>query len=66
VLLKNNVVIKKKVHEDDRKAVKTPLLIDYTKQNDWMLPIGLEQSERPQSENNFWSSMSGNCKVICL
>jgi len=29
VLLKKNVVIKEKVHEDDRMAAKTPLIIYY-------------------------------------
>jgi len=52
-LLKNNVEIKKKVHEDDRMAVETPLLIFHAKLNSCILWIRLLQNEHQWSANDF-------------
>jgi len=53
VLLKNNVVTKEKVHEDDRKAAKTPLLIYYAPLDDCMLQIYLFQNELQRRVTHF-------------
>jgi len=59
-LLKNNVVIKEKVYEDDRMAAKTPLQILYAKLNSRILRVHPLQNMRPQSVNDFWFSKWGN------
>jgi len=60
VLLKYNVVMKEKVHENDRKAAKTPLMIYYAKSINSILQISRWQIERQRSVNDFWSCKSGN------
>jgi len=62
----NNVVIKENVHEDNRKAAKTWLLIFYATLNSCILRIRPLQNERQHSVNHFWSSKSGNVKVTRL
>ena len=57
-------MIKEKVHEDNRKADKTPLMIYYTNWNNWILRICLWQNERQPSVNHFWFCKSGNYKVL--
>jgi len=59
-LLKNNVVIKEKVHEDDRMDAKTPLLIFNAKLNSCILRIHPLQNECEWSVNHFWSIKSDN------
>ena len=63
VLLKNNVVIKEKVHEDDRTTANTALLIYYAKLNASILRIHLGQKEHQRSITDFWDCKSGNQKV---
>ena len=60
VLLKNNVVMKEKVHEDGTKAAKTPITIYYAKLNDNILWICQWQNECQQNVNNCWSCIMGN------
>ena len=52
--------MKENVHEDDRKAAKTPLLVGYAKTNDYILWIHLWQNEHQWSANGFWSCILGN------
>jgi len=59
VSLKNNVVIKKKVNENARKAAKSTWMMDYVKSNDWILLIQPWQNERQRSINNPWSCILG-------
>jgi hypothetical protein len=58
VLLNNNVVIKQKIHEDDRMAAKTQLMIHTAKHNDCILQICLWQTKRQRRVNN---SVSNGC-----
>jgi hypothetical protein len=53
-LLKNNVVIKENVHEEDRPAAKSPLLIFYAKVNGSILRICPWQNKRQWSVSDFW------------
>ena len=64
MLVKNNAVIKQWVHENYRKAAKTPLPINYVKWNDCILQIRPWQIECQQSVNDFWSWKSANWKMI--
>ena len=60
VLLKNNLLMKEKVHEDSTMAATTPLMISQAKFNDSILWIRPWQNERQRSVNNFWSCIIGN------
>jgi len=64
VLLKNNVVIKKEVNENTRKAAKTMWMMDYAKSTDCILWIHPWQNERQWSVNNVRLCKSGNYKFI--
>ena len=59
-LLKNNVVMREKVHEDSTKAAKTLAKIYCAKLNDNILWICPGQNECQLSVNNFWSCVIGN------
>jgi hypothetical protein len=59
LLLMNNVVIKKKVNENARKATNTMCMMDYSKSNDCILYIHHLQNERHWSINNYWSCILG-------
>jgi len=52
--------MKEKVHEDDRKAAKTPSMIYYARLNDNRLWIHPWQYERQRSIKDFWSCILGN------
>jgi hypothetical protein len=58
--VKHNVVIKKKVIENARKAAKTILLMDFAKSIDCVLHIHPGQNERQRRVNNFRLCKSGN------
>ena len=60
LFVKSNVVIKEKVHEDDRMAATTPLVTYYVKSNGCILWIHPWKNERQWRINNFWSCKSGN------
>jgi hypothetical protein len=60
VSLKNNVVIKKNVNENARKAAKTMWIINCAKFNDCILWIQPWLNERQRSVNDFWSCILGN------
>jgi len=60
VLLKHNIVIKKKVNENARKAAKTMWMMDCAKLIDHVLYIQPGQNERQRSINDCWSSVLGN------
>jgi len=64
VLLKNNVVIKERVHENNTKAAKIPLTIYYDKWNNCILQIGAWQIAPPWCVNIFWCWKSGNWNMI--
>jgi len=64
VLLKKNVVIKKKVNENARMAAKTMWMMEYAKSNNCILWVHPWQNEHQRSVNNFRSCMSGNWKFI--
>jgi len=64
VLLKNNVVIKKKVNEIARKAARSMWMKCYAKLNDCIMWIHAWQNERQRSVNNFSSCRSGNAQLI--
>jgi len=49
-----------KVHQDDRKAAKTPILIYIAKLNGCILQTGLWQNECQQPVNNFWFCILDN------
>jgi len=60
VLLKHNVVIKKKVNENARKAAKIMLMMDCAKFIDCVLWIQPWRNERQRSINDCWSCVVGN------
>jgi hypothetical protein len=60
VLLKNNEVIKMKVNENDRKATKSILTMDYAKSTDCILWIHPWHNERQWSVNDFWLCILDN------
>jgi len=64
VLWKNNVVIKEKVHENDRKAAKTLLTIFSAKWNESIYRIRPLQIEHQRIVNNIWFCNSGDYNVI--
>jgi len=60
VLFKNNIVIKKNVNGNVRKAAKTMGMLDYTKSNDCILWTHPWQNAHQRSVNHFRSCKSGN------
>ena len=60
VLLKNNVVITKKVNKTARKVAQTMCMMQCAKLNDCILRIQPWQNEHQQSLNNFCSCVLGN------
>jgi hypothetical protein len=64
VILKNNLVIKKKANENARKVVKTVRMMDSAKLNYCILWIQPWQNKRQRSVNNCRSYKSGNLKLI--
>jgi len=64
LLLRKNMVIKKKVPEDYRKAAKTPLIIHYAKWNDCILQIRKWQTQHLWCISDFWFCKSGNWNII--
>ena len=64
VLLKNNIVIKKNVHENARQAARAMSRQYYTQCDDSILWIHLWQNERKWSVHNCGSFGSGNAEFI--
>jgi len=60
VLLKNNVVIKKKVNEQARNTAKTMGMMDYAISNDCIMWIDQWQNEHQWSVNIFRLCKSGD------
>ena len=52
--------MKAKIHEDDTKAAKTPIVILYAKSDDNRLWLRTWQNQHQQSVNDFWSCITGN------
>jgi hypothetical protein len=64
VILKNNLVIKKKANENARKVVKTVRMMDSAKLNYCILWIQPWQNKRQRSVNNCRSYQSCNLKLF--